>query len=372
MMQESSSGPVLENSSSEMNAAFIKRLKIAVATAIIRNKPSHMSAREYTENLARKLRQKENSWRGRVRKLEDELLKTRQELVLSRLQDAGIEINVIEDFDWNHHGTEGESQETEHPASCNGTDLVFPTPPCSSDDNQNTHHHDTTLKNNALFLHSISQLKSIPECHRKDINETVFSTALTAIHHVEIFTVDNCHSEWNHGKVLKEAVKGIVGLFDVKDVGDSQSLLDACERFAVKLLTSLVEHGGLNNNGYQQTICSLVTTLGRRDQLQPTILHMILNHLKRISSMLRRTQEGKQDLDCVLYENTFYLCSIFEDVVFDKGSDGGGLKSRLEGGMIVSLHDGLEDCLLHISREYPLYAQFIWRLTSALECLHVE
>ena len=132
-------------------------------------------------------------------------------------------------------------------------------------------------------------------------------------------------------------------------------------------------------NQYQQALCQLLTMLGRIDRLQVSILRCILNHLKETSAMLRRTQEGKQDIDHVLFENTFYLCSIFEDVIFDQQSeqrsttsDRRQLRSRLKGDVILELHDGLEDCLLHVSREYPLYAQFIWRLTGALECIHVE
>ena len=75
---------------SSLNTAFIKRLKIAVATAIIRNKPSNSSAKEYTETLAKRFRLNEENWRGRIRRLENELLKTKQELAVSRLQDAGV------------------------------------------------------------------------------------------------------------------------------------------------------------------------------------------------------------------------------------------------------------------------------------------
>ena len=134
--------------------------------------------------------------------------------------------------------------------------------------------------------------------------------------------------------------------------------------------------------------------LGRINQLHLPVLQMVMNHLKKTSSMLRRTQEGKQDLDHVLYENTFYLCSIFEDVICNHGDVIGyhgdeignhsdeqqqetqtgfvkRFKSKLSSDAIFSLHEGLENCLLHISRDYPLYAQFIWRLTGALECLEL-
>ena len=121
------------------------------------------------------------------------------------------------------------------------------TPPCSSDDNHSSNQLETTLKNNALFLHSITQLKSIPEYTRNDINQTVLDTAVAAVQHVEHYVVENCHGPWNHGKLLKDAVKGIVGLFENGSVAECQSVFDACERLVGRLLGSLVEHAGLNN-----------------------------------------------------------------------------------------------------------------------------
>ena len=144
-------------------------------------------------------------------------------------------------------GGTSKTQETRHQASDDEAELVFPTPPCSSDNNLDPNQKETTLKKNALFLHSIAQLQSIPECHRNDLNETIHNTALSAIQHVEDFVIDNCHGPWNHEKMLKKAVKCIVGLFEIKDNGDWRSLLEACERLAGRLLESLVEHDGLNN-----------------------------------------------------------------------------------------------------------------------------
>ncbi len=100
MAGSSSASETAEDAASEMNAAFIKRLKIAVATTIIRNKPSNVSAKEYAESLAGRLREKESTWQGRVTKLESELLKTRQELAFVRLHEAGVDVNISEDFNW--------------------------------------------------------------------------------------------------------------------------------------------------------------------------------------------------------------------------------------------------------------------------------
>ena len=101
--QEGSNGA--SASASSMDAAFIKRIKIAVATAIIRHKPPDVNAKEYAENLARRLRKKEENWKTRVMKLEDELLRTRQELTMVKLSDTGVDLKMIgTDLNWDDNG----------------------------------------------------------------------------------------------------------------------------------------------------------------------------------------------------------------------------------------------------------------------------
>lgn len=142
------------------------------------------------------------------------------------------------------------------PSDSPGADKIdLLTPPCSSDNNHPSNQLETTLRTNAQFLHSITQLKTIPEYTRADINQTVLDTAVAAVQHVEHYVVENCHGPWNHGKLLKDAVKGIVGLFENRGVAECQSVFDACERLVGRLLGSLVHHDGLNN---VSLICSKV------------------------------------------------------------------------------------------------------------------
>lgn len=56
------------------------------AMAIIRQKPEGVSVREYTERLALQVSQLQLDWRDRAAQLQQELLRTRQELAKFQVQ----------------------------------------------------------------------------------------------------------------------------------------------------------------------------------------------------------------------------------------------------------------------------------------------
>lgn len=75
-----------------------------------------------------------------------------------------------------------------------------------------------------------------------------------------------------------------------------------------------------------------------------------------------------------LYENSSYLLSVMEDVLLSPrtgpstGTGVGGLGRDKVAGWI----ERLEESLLHISEDYPLFAQHVWKVVSILEWLRVS
>lgn len=64
---------------------FFKKAKVALAVAIIKSKPQGMSGREYAEALACKLRSQDESWKEKAQRLQQELLRLRQEVLIARV-----------------------------------------------------------------------------------------------------------------------------------------------------------------------------------------------------------------------------------------------------------------------------------------------
>lgn len=89
----------------------IKIMKVALAIAILRQKPETVSAVDFTHDLALRLQGSEVRWRGRAHELERELLRTRQELVTCQLQAAHLTSQAgAEGWSQCSHGGEEEKE----------------------------------------------------------------------------------------------------------------------------------------------------------------------------------------------------------------------------------------------------------------------
>lgn len=57
---------------------------------LVKIKPSGVSARQYAEALASKLRRLDEGWKKEARDLQEQVLRLRQELLMSRVAPAGL------------------------------------------------------------------------------------------------------------------------------------------------------------------------------------------------------------------------------------------------------------------------------------------
>ncbi|XP_034436582.1 meiosis-specific protein MEI4 isoform X2 [Hippoglossus hippoglossus] len=64
---------------------FGTKAQVAVAVAIIKSKPAGMSGREHAEALGCRLRSQDESWRGKAQELQQEVLRLRQELLITKV-----------------------------------------------------------------------------------------------------------------------------------------------------------------------------------------------------------------------------------------------------------------------------------------------
>lgn len=66
------------------------KARAALAVAVIKSKPSGLSAGEHAQALARVLKSHDEGWRKKAQELQQEVLRLRQELLMSRAR-AGVE-----------------------------------------------------------------------------------------------------------------------------------------------------------------------------------------------------------------------------------------------------------------------------------------
>eukprot|EP00064_Thunnus_orientalis_P019738 superscaffoldBa00005076_g19866 len=64
---------------------FFMKAKVALAVAVIKSKPPGMSGRQYAEALASKLRRQDESWKNKAQGLQQEVLRLRQDMLITRV-----------------------------------------------------------------------------------------------------------------------------------------------------------------------------------------------------------------------------------------------------------------------------------------------
>lgn len=70
---------------------YLQRLKVGLATAIIRMKPPHLSSQDFAKQIALELNKRDDNWKERAAKLEEELLQMKQKLLLRELRGKGTQ-----------------------------------------------------------------------------------------------------------------------------------------------------------------------------------------------------------------------------------------------------------------------------------------
>lgn len=63
---------------------MLTKAKVALAVAVIKSRPPGVSPREYAEFLACKLKSHDEGWKKKALELQEEVLRLRQELLMSR------------------------------------------------------------------------------------------------------------------------------------------------------------------------------------------------------------------------------------------------------------------------------------------------
>ncbi|KAI3364629.1 hypothetical protein L3Q82_011412, partial [Scortum barcoo] len=82
--------PRCVSAESQAEWLFVKA-KVALAVVIIKNRPSGMSGREHAQDLASKLQRRDESWRKKAEELQQEVLRLRQELLMTRVTPSSTE-----------------------------------------------------------------------------------------------------------------------------------------------------------------------------------------------------------------------------------------------------------------------------------------
>ncbi|XP_059212994.1 meiosis-specific protein MEI4 isoform X2 [Centropristis striata] len=316
---------------------FLRKARAALAVAIIKNKPSGVSGREYAEASACRLKSQDESWKDKAQGLERELLRLRQELLITRVT--------------SHTKSTAEAASHDDPMDNASLDLFGPASEAYSSGSETPELLLEDPQPPIPFLEP-----PVPSIHHRSPvgmpPHVQFLQSMCALHRVE-GNHKGLESLWfgpdgDAGSVLVDSVCQLLDLVvaacrDPPPMGPVDMVLQACQvttraidLFCSKRLPSV--------------------EFKRRVEESLSELTGLLLHSHQLSGA--REKSGLDSFPLDQYQNSCYLFWIVEDLL-----QRSQVPCRVEAGSEQSgflLH--LEQRILLLSDEFPLFFIYMWRI----------
>ncbi|XP_069830775.1 meiosis-specific protein MEI4 isoform X3 [Dendropsophus ebraccatus] len=300
--------------------------KVALAIAIIRNKPEGKSSRQYTEELAKRVSDKEGNWKAKVMVLEAEVLRLRQELLLHKIhKNNGLENEIQENISL----TPGVQEPTGNLEAMN---LLQDDSGCefSNEDgmdaltaSQSSNNCDQTCRD---LSHSASPLNHLPIIRSFSFGEEQLSSQIQFLNHLlglgKVTTAQSNGTDFtkfgNDCTVVTDSVSGLLnGLLSFYETPKPsvltvqtkafktitslltnshlpQNILRVCmkslEDFERQLIQSILRNDSINRFQVQQFKMESLHQLGQCDMLQGPLINLLFSEVKNCVDDLLQPQ----------------------------------------------------------------------------------
>ncbi|XP_040920875.1 meiosis-specific protein MEI4 [Toxotes jaculatrix] len=355
------------------------KAKVALAVAIIRNRPPGMSGREYAEALACTLRSQEESWKKKAQGLQQHVLRLQQQMLITRVTSGSTEgagnDSAVEDISQDLFGP------SDPQPSCDSEtpELLQQDPQPATSDHPD---HPGGLQEQAIHPH-VQFLQSLCGLHRVEGN----SRGLEALW----FAADG-----DAGSVLMDSVCHLLesvaaACRDPPPLGPHDLVLQACQvaaramdlfcsqrlpsvEFTRRVEESLRELTGMllhaNQPGRLQAaekLMEYLITLGSSSMSKSFLIRHVLCQISSLADQLWQAFQGQEDsgLDSFpvdQYQNSCHLFRILEELLLKSK-----VPCRVEAGSeLTGFLSHLEQRIFLLSDEFPLFSIFMWRIGRLL------
>ncbi|NXN25685.1 MEI4 protein, partial [Nycticryphes semicollaris] len=381
---------------------YLKISKLALAFAIIHSKPPGKSSKEHAEHLAKALAKQDFGWKSKTEALEAEVLRLRQELLLNKIcprfrleNDASAETLL----DQERLNPPSSSSQLEDSGCDVSNDCAFDSLGTASDFLQSQHGVDTfncgleqvppldlcrTSKEEPLaapvwFLQHLLEIRKLSE-------GGVLQADFTEMEN-DSFTVCNSVSQlldgltvfYNSPKIpvsnlLSEAVRVLISL--ITDSKLSNHVLKKCfkklEEFKKNLIKIILRSSGVNRFQALHTVSHTLGLLARNNILRNSLISLLLPEVRQFAEQLLEAHQVQGVYDITQYENIFSLCMILEQLLEDKREDGNVSSSDYDGEEKAKFLKNLDQIILHLSDEFPLFSLYLWRASVLLNSAQIQ
>ncbi|XP_051471208.1 meiosis-specific protein MEI4 [Apus apus] len=382
---------------------YMKISKLALAFAIIHSKPPGKSCKEYTEHLAKTVSEQDFGWKSKAEALEAEVLRLRQELLLNKICPRYCLENG------KPHASAETDQECIHPmtyssqledSGCDvSNDYAVDSLGVTSDFHQSEHNLDTskcwlervpllnfccTGKKESLttavqFLQYLLEIRKLSEggILQADFTEfendsfTIFNSVSQLLDGLTIFYSS---PKFQVSNFLSETVCVLISL--ITDSKLSNHVLKKCfkklEEFKKNLVQIILRSSDVNRFQALHAVSHTLVLLGRNNILRNSLISLLLSEVRQFAEQLLQAHQVQAMYDITQYENIFPLFMILEQLLQNESGESNVSSSDYDGEEKIKFLKDLDQVILQLSHEFPLFSLYLWRVNILLNSAQIQ
>ncbi|NWR67598.1 MEI4 protein, partial [Bucorvus abyssinicus] len=381
---------------------YLKISKLALAFAIIRSKPPGKSCKEYAEHLAKTVSEQDFGWKSKVEALESEVLRLRQELLLnkicprfclensasaetlldqecinpmsysSQLEDSGCDVS--NDYAFNSLGIASDFHQSEHNVNASKCWLerVLPLNLCSAS-------KEESLTAPLQFLQHLLEVRKLSEGGILQADFTELENDSFTIYNSVSQLLDGLTVFYNSPKFpvsnfLTEAVHVLISL--ITDTKLSNHVLKKCfkklEEFKKNLIQIILRNSSVNRFQALHAVSHTLVLLGRNNILRNSLISLLLLEVRQFAEELLQGHQIQAMCDIIRYENIFPLCMILEQLLQNETEESNISSLDYDGEEKIKFLNNLDQIILYLSDEFPLFSLFLWRVNVLLNSAQIQ
>ncbi|RDD43356.1 hypothetical protein TrispH2_003981 [Trichoplax sp. H2] len=317
--------------------------KISLALAILRMKPAGISASDFTLQICRYYKTKEN-WKNQIESLQIQAMSYQQEILQT----------------WNQE----HSQETETDTS--EEVCMYQRYPSNTADHSDVTYDESKIRNYISFLQTIITASSIvctPGIDSYIVSK--YSAILCNIGNaVQGITDMIKESEFVlPANLVKRAIDNIIKVLNesndaIVDKNDVLAKLTSLANTFFQRLKDTSKMGIKCNN--TESYIEILVTMNEIPDVRIAVLSQLLEYTLEFSRYLQESATNLHIVDIHYCDKASYVLKTFGLILTKYGN---GLSQTLK----QQLFQGLDECGILIGREFPLVSGYIWTFLGLLD-----
>ncbi|XP_045196460.2 meiosis-specific protein MEI4-like [Mercenaria mercenaria] len=327
----------------------VQAMKVAVALAVLRNKPPGVSGRRYAEVLCEKFRASQLHWKQQYERAGAEILHLKQELLMrtQTQQPEKVQASSSQIFE---DSLPPDSQP------------LFPTPPpsgsagpsqCTSISSSDA---QFSLAKHTEFLHHVINIQTASKILASD-RPLQDITQQSLLHSLQILQthIGSDEISWT---VQEQCVQTIVAVVN----HSNKHIFDCVLEEVASLCTHIIEHIMSYSKPNYKVLdkkSHLLSSFIDCKQFTPTLLRLLFETIYTYSDSLKQCVKDKEQLDPNRFCNIYYIIKAAENCLRKKGSE-----VNLDEKQCIRTN--LEESFLFITERFPLFVHAVWRLCVLL------